>query len=57
MWGKLKAYMVLAFTVDDAHDMKSAWMGGAFLAAGSALIFVIFINIFINPELPTQPGD
>ena len=56
MWGN-KAYMVLGYTMDDVHDMISAWIGGAFLAAGSALTFVIFVNIFINPRLPTQPGD
>ena len=57
MWGTKKAYMVLDLTTDDIHDMISAWIGGVFLAAGSALIFVIFVNIFINPRLPTQPGD
>ena len=57
MWGTKKAYMVLDLTNDDIHDMISAWIGGVFLAAGSALIFVIFVNIFINPQLPTQPGD
>ena len=56
MWGA-KAYMVLDLTKDDIHDMVGAWIGGVFLATGSALIFVTFVNIFINPRLPAQPGD
>ena len=57
MWGTKNAYMVLDLTTDDIHDMKGAWAGGVFLAAGAALIFVIFVNIFINPQLPTQPAS
>ena len=57
MWGAKKAYLVLQLTLADAGDMISAWIGGAFLSTGSALIFVIFVIIFINPRLPTQPGD
>ena len=57
MWGAKKAYLVLQLTMDDAGGMIGAWIGGAFLATGSALIFVIFVNIFINPRLPTQSGD
>ena len=56
-WGAEKAYMVIEITTDDVPAMISAWIGGAFLATGSALIFVIFVIIFINPRLPTQPND
>ena len=57
MWGTKKAYMVLETTMNDAAGMISAWLGGLGLAIGSALIFMIFVNIFINPRLPTQPDD
>ena len=57
MWGTKKAYMVLEITINDAGGMLSAWLGGIGLAIGSALVFVIFVNIFINPRLPTQPDD
>ena len=56
-WGVEKAYMVIKITPDDAPGMISSWIGAAFLATGSALIFEFFVIIFINPRLPTQPGD
>jgi len=37
---------------DDVAGMRNAWIGGAFLAAGSAMICLGFVNLFINPELP-----
>jgi hypothetical protein len=56
MW-KERAYHVLELTPYDIGGMRSAWIGGVFLGVGTALIFVIFVNLFINPRLPTQNED
>jgi hypothetical protein len=50
-WGE-KAFFVISLTHEDVAGMKGAWIGGAFLAAGSVIICVIFVNLFINPQLP-----
>jgi hypothetical protein len=50
-WGA-QAFDVILLNHDDISGMKGAWIGGAFLAAGSAIICVVFVNLFINPELP-----
>jgi hypothetical protein len=47
-----KAYNVITLTPDDIAPMKQAWSGGVFLAAGSTIICVAFVNLFINPDLP-----
>jgi len=47
-----RAFDVILLNHNDIVGMKGAWIGGAFLAAGSAIMFVVFVNLFINPELP-----
>jgi len=50
-WGA-KAYNVILLVHDDVAGMKNAWIGAAFLAAGSSILCLVFVNLFINPELP-----
>lgn len=47
-----KSFDVIILNHEDIVSMKGAWIGGAFLAAATVVISVIFINLFINPELP-----
>jgi hypothetical protein len=47
-----QAFNVIILNHEDITGMKGAWIGGAFLAASSAVIFVGFVNLFINPALP-----
>ncbi|KAF8066807.1 hypothetical protein FPV67DRAFT_1209505 [Lyophyllum atratum] len=47
------SYNVIDFMPSDISGMRGAWIGGVVLAAGSATIFVIFVNLFINPRLPS----
>lgn len=49
-WGP-RAYNIIILTNNDIPHMRAAWIGGVALAAGSAAIFVGFINLFINPQL------
>lgn len=37
---------------DVLAPMKNAWIGGATLAGAGAVIYVVFVNVFINPQLP-----
>ncbi|GLB41079.1 hypothetical protein LshimejAT787_0902940 [Lyophyllum shimeji] len=46
------SYNVIDFISADIKGMKGAWIGGVALAATSATVFVIFVNLFINPRLP-----
>ncbi|KAF9522301.1 hypothetical protein CPB83DRAFT_864690 [Crepidotus variabilis] len=55
-WGS-RAYNVISFQPEDVVFMRSAWIGGVFLAAGSTILFFIFINLFINPPFPTHEDD
>lgn len=50
-WGA-KAFCVITLNHEDVAGLKGAWIGGAFLAAGSVIICVVFVNLFINPQLP-----
>jgi hypothetical protein len=47
-----KAYNSILLSPEDISAMKGAWVGGASLAAGSAALCMVFVNLFINPELP-----
>lgn len=47
-----KAYDVIDLSQYNTEGMKGAWIGGVALAGGSAIIFVAFVNLFINPRLP-----
>jgi hypothetical protein len=43
---------VITLNSGDISAMKGAWIGGAYLAAGCAITYVVFVNLFINPQLP-----
>ncbi|KDQ58268.1 hypothetical protein JAAARDRAFT_155966 [Jaapia argillacea MUCL 33604] len=43
-----KAYSVLQFTVSDLAGMETAWIGGSILAVGSCIIFIAFVNLWID---------
>ncbi|KAG6853487.1 hypothetical protein C0991_004033 [Blastosporella zonata] len=45
-------WTVIVFITEDVASMRGAWIGGVVLAAGSASLFVLFVNLFINPQLP-----
>ena len=47
-----KAFNVITLNHGEISGMKDAWVGGAYLAAGGAIIYVVFVNLFINPQLP-----
>ncbi|KAJ6567570.1 hypothetical protein DFH09DRAFT_441515 [Mycena vulgaris] len=49
------AYDVISLVPDDITTMKNAWIGGVALAVGSSVLYVFWLNIFINPPLP--PSD
>lgn len=44
------AYDVIIIT---ANEVKGPWIGGVALALGSAFLFILFVNLFINP-MPTR---
>ncbi|KAJ7832192.1 hypothetical protein B0H13DRAFT_2256539 [Mycena leptocephala] len=46
------AYDVIQLVPADISALKTAWIGGVALAGGSSILFVVFVNIFINPPLP-----
>ncbi|KAJ7856660.1 hypothetical protein B0H14DRAFT_710056 [Mycena olivaceomarginata] len=46
------AYDVIQLVDADISTMKAAWIGGVALAGGSSILFVGFVNIYINPPLP-----
>jgi hypothetical protein len=47
-----RAYNAISLNSEDLSGMKGAWIGGAFLAAGSTTLCLVFVNLFMNPELP-----
>ncbi|KIK58770.1 hypothetical protein GYMLUDRAFT_245854 [Collybiopsis luxurians FD-317 M1] len=53
--GLAKAYNVIQFTPDDLSTMKTVWIGGIFMAIGSAILYVGFINLFLDPPLRNNP--
>ncbi|KAJ7471320.1 hypothetical protein B0H11DRAFT_2041263, partial [Mycena galericulata] len=48
------AYDVITLVPADISEMKAAWIGAVALAGGCSLLFVAFVNIFINPPLPSE---
>ena len=46
------AYDIL---IASANEVKGPWIGGVALACGSAFLFVVFVNLFINPKPTTCP--
>ncbi|KAG6861176.1 hypothetical protein C0995_002983 [Termitomyces sp. Mi166 len=49
-----KAYNVIEITWDEVPFMRAWWIIGVAIAAGSASIYVFFINLSINPRLPQE---
>ena len=47
-----RAFNVMIMDNDVLAPMKNAWIGGATLAGAGAVIYVVFVNVFINPQLP-----
>jgi len=52
--GMKNAYFVIEFQSGDITSMRAAWLGGVFLALGSAALFVGVLNLLINPSLPDE---
>ncbi|KAJ6551596.1 hypothetical protein B0H19DRAFT_174053 [Mycena capillaripes] len=48
------AYDVIQLVSTDVSKMKTAWIGAVALAGGSSILFIAFVNIFINPPLPPE---
>jgi len=44
-----RAYNVIAMMPGDVSVIKSAWVGGVCMAAGSVIVYTLFVNVFINP--------
>lgn len=51
-WLRDHAYNVILIGTGDVSAIKDTWIGGAFMAAGSAVVYVLFIYVYINPPLP-----
>ena len=47
-----KAFNLITLNHDDISGIRNTWIGGAYLAAGCAITYVVFVNLFINPRLP-----
>ncbi|KAF8798505.1 hypothetical protein BYT27DRAFT_7228331 [Phlegmacium glaucopus] len=50
LWGG--AYNVITLLQDEIIGLRTVWAGGVGLAAGSAVLFLLFLNIYIEPALP-----
>ncbi|KAJ7198807.1 hypothetical protein GGX14DRAFT_536624 [Mycena pura] len=48
------AYDVVDLVPADISIMKSAWIGGIVLAGGCSILYIVWLNIFINPPLPPE---
>ncbi|KAJ7489542.1 hypothetical protein FB451DRAFT_1225190 [Mycena latifolia] len=48
------AYYVIDLVSADLATMKTAWIGAVALAGGCSILFVVWVNIFINPPLPPE---
>ena len=51
-WWREHAYNVISLVPGDIATIRSAWIGGVCLAAGSAFLYVLFVNVYIDPPLP-----
>ncbi|KAF8798524.1 hypothetical protein BYT27DRAFT_7203011 [Phlegmacium glaucopus] len=47
-----RAYNVIILSLDEIISLRSVWLGGVSLAAGSAVLFLLFVNVYIDPALP-----
>jgi len=45
-----RAYNVIIMEESEIASLKDAWLGGLFLAVGTATIFVGTLNLLINPQ-------
>lgn len=48
------AYNVIEPLLSDVSEMRAAWIGGVCLAGGTAIIFIGFVNMYIDPPLPKE---
>ena len=46
------AYNIIFLVSVEIGSMRTAWIGGFFLAVGAAIIFAGFVTLFIDPPLP-----
>ncbi|KIJ22985.1 hypothetical protein M422DRAFT_84233, partial [Sphaerobolus stellatus SS14] len=46
------AFNVIDFSPADIKQLKNIWIGGIILAATTAGVFVTFVTLLVNPELP-----
>ncbi|KAJ7819396.1 hypothetical protein B0H14DRAFT_1357387 [Mycena olivaceomarginata] len=49
-----KAHAVMLLEGSDISAMKSAWIGGVVLGVTGASLFLGFINVFVDPPLPSE---
>ncbi|KIJ53260.1 hypothetical protein M422DRAFT_155160 [Sphaerobolus stellatus SS14] len=47
------AFNVIDFSSADIRQLKNIWIGGIILAATTAGVFVTFVTLLVNPELPS----
>ncbi len=52
--GRSDSYNVLALRAEDLGDIRNAWYGGVALSAGAAILFVFFVQFYVNPPLPRR---
>ncbi|CAK5262167.1 unnamed protein product [Mycena citricolor] len=50
-FGYKRAYDVIDLVASDISTMKVAWAGGVAMALGFSFLFILFVNIYINPPL------
>ncbi|KAJ4482096.1 hypothetical protein J3R30DRAFT_2123684 [Lentinula aciculospora] len=53
--GAAKAFNVLIFTQADQSSMRAAWIGAAFQGMGSAIAYLVFVQLYIDPPLTSFP--
>jgi hypothetical protein len=46
------AFNVIEWTHGDYLSVRGVWIGGVVLAAGSSIVYLGFVNLFTNPQLP-----
>ena len=52
VWLRDHAYIVIALLPSDVAIMKNAWVGALFFAGGTTIIYLVFVDVYINPPLP-----
>jgi len=51
-WLRDKAFNVIHLEEHDIKIVRSTWIGGVCLAAVSLILYVMFVNVYIDPPLP-----